>query len=111
MKKEKELEKEITNLELKNNKTEDDLENISLKENSLKELRKKKVDGIIIRSKARWAAQGEKVTKYFCNLEKRHFISKQMFKLIDKNNEEIKETSEMIKETREEKRPTEICCV
>ena len=100
MDKEKQLEKEITSLESKLVKTEEDLQLISLKENSLKDLRKKKIDGIIIRSKARWAAQGEKVTKYFCNLEKRHYISKQMFKLIDKNGQEITETKEMIKETR-----------
>lgn len=99
--KEKLLEKEIINLEHKQNKTEEDLQLIALKENSLKDLRKKKIDGIIIQSKARWASQGEKVSKYFCNLEKRHFISKQMFKLIDKNGEEIHKTNEMVKETKE----------
>ena len=101
LEKEKQLEKEILNLEHKPNKTEEDLQLLSLKENSLKDLRKKKIDGIIIRSKARWASQGEKVSKYFCNLEKRHFISKQMFKLIDKNGKEINKTNEMVKETKE----------
>ena len=95
------LEKEILELETKQNKTEHDIELKVLKENNLKELRKSKVDGIILRSKARWAAHGEKVTKYFCNLERRHFVSKQMYKLINKNGEEIRETNEMIKETKE----------
>ena len=36
-------------------------------------------------------AEGEKISKYFCNLEKRHYVSKQMIKLIDAKGEEIKE--------------------
>ena len=40
------------------------------------------------------------MTKYYLNLEKRHYVSKQTFKLIDKNGQEITETKEMIKETR-----------
>ena len=62
-------------MELKQNKTEEDLQLIISKENCLRDLRKNKIEGIMLRSKARLAAQGEKVTKYFCNLEKRHFIS------------------------------------
>ena len=99
--KEIQLEKEIVEIDMKTNKTQEDLELKILKENNLKEIRKGKINGIILRTKARWAAQGEKVTKYFCNLEKRHFISKQMFKLINKNGEEIRDTKEMINETKE----------
>ena len=95
------LEREITDLDKKENKTEEDLELKILKENNFKEVREAKINGIILRTKVRWAAQGEKVTKYFCNLEKRHFISKQMFKLINKNGEEIRDTKEMINETKE----------
>ena len=99
--KEIQLEKEIVEIDMKTNKTQEDLELKILKENNLKEIRKGKINGIILRTKARWAAQGEKVTKYFCNLEKRHFISKQMFKLINRNGEEIRDTKEMINETKE----------
>ena len=95
------LEREITDLDKKENITEEDLELKILKENNLREIREAKINGIILRTKVRWAAQGEKVTKYFCNLEKRHFISKQMFKLINKNGEEIRDTKEMINETKE----------
>ena len=98
--KEKQLESEINNIDLKQNKTEEDLLLKSTKENSLIELRKSKIDGIIIRSKARWAAQGEKVTKYFCNLENRHFVSKQMFKLINNRGEEITDTNIMVNEAK-----------
>ena len=48
----------------------------------LNAIRKTKMEGVILRSKAQWAAEREKVTKYFCTLEKRHFVSKQMLKLV-----------------------------
>ena len=99
--KEKQLEEEISTIERKHDKTEDDLQLLLSKENNLKELRKNRIDGIILRSKMRWASQGEKVTKYFLSLEKRHYISKQMFKLVGKNGEEIIDNKEMLKETKE----------
>ena len=97
---EKNLEIEITQLENNLNKTEENMITLLQKKNALQTLRERKVEGIILRSKARWAAQGEKVTKYFCNLEKRHFVSKQMYKLIDKDGIEIKDTKEMVEETK-----------
>jgi hypothetical protein len=42
----------------------------------LKILREKKVNGIITRAKAKWQVEGEKSTRYFCNLEKRHYLEK-----------------------------------
>ena len=97
---EKKLESEITQLETYPNKTEDDMIILSQKKNDLQILRERKIEGIILRAKARWASQGEKVTKYFCNLEKRHFVSKQMYKLVDNNGEEINDTKKMVEETR-----------
>ena len=46
------------------------------------------MEGVLLRSRARWIAEGEKISKYFCNLEKRNYISKSMKKLII-NNEDI----------------------
>ena len=42
------------------------------KNKELVSLRKKTMEGVLLRSKARWVAEGEKIWKYFCNLEKRH---------------------------------------
>ena len=53
--------------------------NYALVENKRNELytsRQIKMEGIKIRSKARWINDGEKVTKYFCNMENRNYISK-----------------------------------
>ena len=40
------------------------------------EISKLKIQGTIMRSKSRWYNEGEKNTKYFLNLEKRHFNKK-----------------------------------
>ena len=42
---------------------------------------KEKVEGIIVRSRARWHEHGEKNSKYFLNLEKRNSIKKHIRKL------------------------------
>ena len=47
----------------------------------LEALYDKKVEGIIIRSRARWHEHGEKNSKYFLNLEKRNNIKKHIRKL------------------------------
>ena len=41
----------------------------------------KKVEGLIIRARARWHEHGEKNSKYFLNLEKHNHIKKHMRKL------------------------------
>jgi hypothetical protein len=45
----------------------------------LKILREKKVNGITTRAKAKWQVEGEKSTRYFCNLEKRHYLEKNIW--------------------------------
>jgi len=45
-------------------------------EDDLKLFREKKVNGIMARAKARWAAEREQCTNDFCILEKRHFNEK-----------------------------------
>ena len=81
------LELDIVNLE-----SSDAIKNfdeITLKQEQIKLIREKRLNGTLIRSKARWISQGEKPSKYFFALENRHFISKRMKCLINKNGEEI----------------------
>ena len=47
----------------------------------MEHLYEKKVEGIIIRSRARWHEHGEKNSKYFLNLEKRNHVRKHIRKL------------------------------
>ena len=44
----------------------------------LQDIRDKKVEGMIMRSRVKWLKDGEQVSKYFCNLEKRNFVDKSM---------------------------------
>ena len=45
--------------------------------------------GLIIRSRIRWAEEGEKSSRYFCNLEKRTGEKKSIFRLKNENNDNI----------------------
>ena len=58
----------------------------------------KRMEGVLLRSKARWVAEGEKITKYFCSLEKWNFISKQMKKIVDKNGSVLEEPNAIMNE-------------
>ena len=40
------------------------------------ELRKEKLNGHCIRARAKWIEEGDKTTKYFCNMESRNYYSK-----------------------------------
>ena len=49
----------------------------------LENIRNEKMKGILLRSRANWIEHGEKPSKYFCSLEKRNFINKNVTKVID----------------------------
>ena len=87
--KEESLLRDIKLFEEKENKTERDVKHIA---------EKKTTEGVLLRSVARWVAEGEDISKYFCNLEKRHYVSKQIIKLINAKTEEIKEPLDTSKE-------------
>ena len=51
--------------------------------------------GMIVRSRAKWIYEGEQNSKYFCNLEKRHFVQKAMC-FIQKDDGDIIHDSNLI---------------
>ena len=69
------------------------------KRNELQDIRNKKMEGVKLRSRVRWISDGEKATKYFCNLEKRNFVSKWMNSLIKENGSTTNIQSELLQET------------
>ncbi|WP_419585274.1 endonuclease/exonuclease/phosphatase family protein, partial [Thiolapillus sp.] len=90
--------KEIELLEQNfNRKNEDDLKT---KQIELEELRRKRMEGVLTRSRARWVGEGEKVSKYFCNLEKRHYTSKIIRKIEKKDGTFVTEQDDIVKETK-----------
>lgn len=75
---EKSLLEEIEKLE---SEEEINLPLIEEKGLSLENIRKEKMEGHIIRSRAKWVEEGEKPTRYFCNLENRNYLNKTIKKL------------------------------
>ena len=64
---------------------------INEKKGELNQLRQKRLEGTMVRAKARWIDQGEKPSRYFCSLENRNFVSKRMVSLIKSNGTEVNE--------------------
>ena len=60
-----------------------DVDLVEEKRSALESIRKEKMQGHIVRSRARWVEEGEKPTKYFCNLESRNFINKTIKRVDD----------------------------
>ncbi len=54
--------------------------------------------GLIIRSRSRWVEEGEKSSKYFCNLEKRISDKKKISRLKNDNGEIVSNQSDVMKE-------------
>ena len=62
----------------------------------LQELREKKIQGMMVRSRIKWAIDGEKPSKYFCNLENRNFVDRSMSVLERENGDMIFEQDEIL---------------
>ena len=71
-----------------------------MKKEELEALRAEILEGVLIRSKAKWIGEGEKMSKYFCNLENRHYVSKRMTSLIKDNDEEIDNNEDILTEVK-----------
>ena len=95
------LEREIKQLEeqVQNNLNDISMDEILLlndKKEKLEEIRKIKMDGVMLRSRCRYEDLGEKPTKYFLNLENRNYHDKVINHLIDENGEEIYKTKDIL---------------
>ena len=79
LKREEEIEKAISELEInlgsanaKENERAELWTDLETKRRELEEIIEYRTKGAILRSKSQWYNEGEKNTKYFLNLEKRH---------------------------------------
>lgn len=95
---EKSLELIILRLERKSTLDDSEKEEIQKARADLITLREKKMEGVLLRSRARWIVDGEKVTKYFCALEKRNYVNKQILKLNKQDGSVCTDTKEIRKE-------------
>ena len=84
-------ERNVSNKERENIRTE-----LRIKKLQLEEIITYKTQGAILRSKAKWYNEGEKNTKYFHNLEKRHFNSKTIKYLQSANGKKLSTDVEIL---------------
>ena len=73
---------------------------LQAKQKELYDIRNKKLQGKFIRSRANWIDLGEKPSNYFCHLESRNFVSKNMPNLIKDDGLETTNTQEVVNETK-----------
>ena len=76
MEKEEALVKDIEYLESLEKPHNAQLEILTDKKAELETIRSYKIQGEVIRSRTQWLIEGERQTRYFCNLEKRQFVEK-----------------------------------
>ena len=94
---EKNLIEKIDNLEARLT-ANDDLRNLEDVKLQLENLRKEKLIGSMIRSRAKWVDEGEKPSKYFLNLESRNYTNKTIQRVDLGNGNIIVEQGQILKE-------------
>ena len=80
--------------------SEEDLNLLENKENRLSEIRKHKIEAVMIRSRCRYEDLGEKPSSYFLNFEKGNFTNKVITKIIEDNGQESFSTEEILNSQR-----------
>ena len=72
-----------------------------IKQEELENVRKEKNKGIIIRSRVKWTEEGEKPTKYFCNLESRNYINKTISRIEKDNRQTVTKQEDILNEVKQ----------
>ena len=91
------IKKEILNLE--QNYSEENLVRIDDLKTQLETIRTEKLEGSIIRSRARWISEGEKPSHYFLSLESRNFTNKIIPKLELADGKTVESQENILNET------------
>ena len=74
---------------------------IKQKQNQLTDIRKTKMNGVLVRSKTRWMEEGEKPSRYFLNMEKRNFVNKTISNIVkEEDNSMLTDSESILSETR-----------
>lgn len=97
-KKEFDLRNRIMQLEAETD--EHSINELENKKHELETLRKEKMKGKLIRSRAQWVEEGEKPSGYFCGLESKNFVSKIIPKVEKDDGQIITDQFEILKEVK-----------
>ena len=73
-------------------------QDLDSKKKELETLRKDKLNGIMIRSRAQWLSEGEKPSKYFCSLEKFYYTEETVKKIMTEDGHIITGQKEILNE-------------
>ena len=65
---------------------------------NLNHILRKKTEGVVIRSKAKWIHEAERNTRYFFNLEKRNYINKSIQSLVTDNGQLVSQFKYVLNE-------------
>ncbi len=68
--------------------------------NQLEELRKEHMKGVLVRSRVRWIEEGERPSKFFCALEKRNFVNKNITRLVGRDGRNVLEQKDILLEVK-----------
>ena len=95
---EKQLLTDIENLENKDHLNEYEQDLLKSKREELENIRDFRLRGVLLRSRARWVEDGEKVSSYFCSLEKRNYINKSIGKVTLPDDSTITNKKDIVNE-------------
>ena len=101
MQEEEHLNKKLRELENNNCPLDKDIPEIEEIKLELEQFRRKKIEGINIRTRARRLQEGEKPTQYFCNIENRNYVNKSVGFLEKQNGEIIDDQKTILNEVKE----------
>ena len=85
---------------LEHNLTDNDIQSLEICKEELKNIRKHKLNGHLIRSRAQIIEDDEKPSQFFCNLETHNYTSKLIPKLRKPNGDIITDQYEILEETK-----------
>lgn len=91
----------IADIETLENNQNIESDTIETKKIELENIRKEKLQGIIIRSRVKWAEEGEKPTRYFCSLESRNYVNKTIPKVEKEDGSLITKQEEILLEAKD----------
>ena len=92
------LNSSINDAEKKDNLSDVEIADLERMKTQLEQLRRKKIDGMIVRSRIKWITEGDKPSRYFCNLENRNFTNRSISFLEKHNGEIIDDQTDILKE-------------
>ena len=79
-----------------NNNNDKKLDTLVQRKNEFIELRYKRIEGVMLRSRSQYEDLGEKSSNFFFNLENRNYNKKVMNELVNENGEEFFETKDIL---------------